>query len=164
MEKSKAEIEKIILNFLRKHGEQYFTCALATCWENQPRNTPVDARNDGLVMYFSADPGGKLENIQRNPYVCLAVFIPIGKGNMKNARGLQMWGTAHIITMNDNLAEFEKGYRIIKLDEISQLTNNRPFPEEAKPKLTLVKVIPQRISYFDTTGERPVKYMWEAAS
>jgi len=80
MEKNKAEIEKIILIFLREHGENYFTCALATCWDNQPRNTPVDARNDGLVMYFSADPGGKLENIRRNPNVCLAVFMPLGKG------------------------------------------------------------------------------------
>ena len=64
MEKSKAEIEKIILDFLQEHGENYFTCALATCWENEPRNTPVDARNDGLNMYFVSDPGGKLENIK----------------------------------------------------------------------------------------------------
>ena len=133
MEKSKAEIEKIILDFLQEHGENYFTCALATCWENQPRNTPVDARNDGLNMYFVADPGGKLENIRRNPNVCLAVFIPVGKGYMKNVRGLQMWGKAHIITMDDNPAEFEKGFRTIKLDEISMVSNNIPFPEEAKP-------------------------------
>ncbi|MCP4628451.1 MAG: hypothetical protein GY850_33820, partial [bacterium] len=67
MEKNKSEIEAIILDFLSEHGKNYFTCALATCYDNQPRNTPIDARNDGLNMYFSADPGGKLENIKKNP-------------------------------------------------------------------------------------------------
>jgi general stress protein 26 len=161
MEKSNTEKEKIILDFLQEHGEKYFTCALATCWENQPRNTPVDARNDGLNMYFSADQGGKLENIRKNPNVCLAVFIPLGKGDMKNARGLQMWGKAQIITMEENPEEFEKGFRIIKLDEIFMLSKNMPFPEEAKPKITMVKIVPHRIYYYDATGEKPGKYIWE---
>mgnify|MGYP001029083863 CR=1 FL=1 len=162
MEKSKAEIEKIIVDFLHEHGENYFTCALATCWENQPRSTPVDARNDGLNMYFVADPGGKIENISKNPSVCLAVFIPVGKGYMKNARGLQMWGRASIITLADNPEEFEKGFRIIRLDEISMVSNNRPFPEAAKSRITMIKIVPSRISYFVSTGEKPVKYIWEA--
>ena len=162
MEKSKAEIEQIILDFLQEHGEDHFTCALATCWENQPRNTPVDARNDGLTMYFVADPGGKLENIRRNPNVCLAVFIPVGKGYMKNARGLQMWGRAHIIKRDEDPEEFEKGFNTIRLDEISMVSYNRPFPEEAKPMITMVKVTPHRIAYFHSSGEKPVKYVWEA--
>jgi hypothetical protein len=81
---------------------------------------------------------------------------------MKNVRGLQMWGKAHIITMDENPAEFEKGFRTIKLDEISMVSNNIPFPEEAKPKITMVKIVPQRISYFVSTGEKPAKYIWEA--
>jgi len=162
MEISKDEIEKLILDFLHEHGEDYFTCALATCLDSQPRNTPIDARNDGLNMYFVADPGGKLENIKRNPDVCLAVFIPVGKGYMTNARGLQMWGKAHIITMEEDPAEFEKGFNIIRLDEISMVSRNMPFPEEAKPKVTMVKVIPHKISYFVSMGEPPVKYVWEA--
>jgi hypothetical protein len=162
MGKSKSEIEKMILDFLQEHGEHYFTCALATCRNNQPRNTPIDARNDGLNMYFVADPGGKLDNIRQNPNVSLAVFIPVGKGYMKNARGLQMWGKAHLITMNENPAEFEKGFRIIKLDEISMASNNRPFPEEAKQRITIVKIIPHKISYFVSMGEKPAKHIWEA--
>ena len=39
---------------------------------------------------------------------------------------------------------------------------NMPFPEEAKPNVTMVKVIPEKISYFVSMGERPVKYVWEA--
>jgi hypothetical protein len=164
MGKSNKEIEKLILDFLQEHGENYFTCALATCWENQPRNTPIDARNDGLNMYFVSDPGGKLENIRRNPDVCLAIFIPVGKGYMKNARGLQMWGKAEIITMEKDPEEFEKGFNIIRLDEISMVSRNMPFPEEAKLKVTMVKVIPEKISYFVSMGERPVKYVWEAGN
>ena len=163
MDKSKAEIENMILNFLQEHGEHYFTCALATCWDNQPRNTPIDARNDGLNMFFVADPGGKLDNIRKNPNVCLAIFIPVGKGYMKNARGLQMWGTAHIITMAENPEEFEKGFSTIRLDEISMVSHNKPFPEKAKPQITIVKIVPQKISYFVSIGEKPAKHMWEAA-
>lgn len=162
MEKSKDEIEKIIVDFLHEHGENYFTCALATCWENQPRSTPVDARNNGLTMYFVADPGGKVENIRKNPNVCLAVFIPVGKGYMKNARGLQMWGKASIITMQENPEEFEKGFKTIRLDEISMVSNNRPFPEEAKSRITMIKIVPDKISYFVSMGEKPAKYIWEA--
>jgi hypothetical protein len=132
MEKSKTEIEKIIVDFLHEHGEHYFTCALATCWENQPRSTPVDARNDGLTMYFVADPGGKVENIRKNPNVCLAVFIPVGKGYMKNARGLQMWGKASIIAMKENPEEFEKGFRIIRLHEISMVSSVPTLIEEGQ--------------------------------
>jgi hypothetical protein len=81
---------------------------------------------------------------------------------MKNARGLQMWGKAHLITMNENPAEFEKGFRTINLDEISMASNNKPFPEEAKQRITIVKIIPHKISYFVSMGEKPAKYIWEA--
>ena len=162
MGKSRTEIEQIILAFLKEHGENYFTCALSTCHDNQPRNTPIDARNDGLNMYFVADAGGKLENIRKNPEVCLAVFIPVGKGYMTNARGLQMWGKAHIIKKNEDPKEFEKGFNIIRLDEISRSLNNKPFPEEAKPGLTIVKIVPKKISYFVSMGEKPEKYIWQS--
>ena len=78
MTKTRQEIERIISGFLQEHGENYMTCALATCSDNQARCTPVDARADGLTMYFVCDRGGKLENMQTNPHVCLAVFIPVG--------------------------------------------------------------------------------------
>ena len=65
MTTSNAEIENSIINFLHEHGENYFTCALATCSNNMPRNTPVDARNDGLTMYFVSDQGQKLENMKK---------------------------------------------------------------------------------------------------
>ena len=36
MEKSKAEIEQSILEFLKEHGENCFTSALTTCFEGDP--------------------------------------------------------------------------------------------------------------------------------
>jgi hypothetical protein len=42
------------------------------------------------------------------------------------------------------------------------VSNNRPFPEEAKARISIVKIIPHRISYFDSTGGKPERYIWEA--
>ena len=161
MEPTRTEAENIIKKFLREHGEHYMTCALATCVDNEPRNTPVDARSDGLTMYFVADRGGKLDNIRRNPKDCLAVFIPVGKGYMKNARGLQIWGTAHVLAMKDNPGEFQKGAAIIRIDEIAELFTGAALPDTVKETLTIVKIVPERISYFNSTGTQPVKYIWD---
>jgi general stress protein 26 len=162
MTKTRQEIARIIEGFLREHGENYMTCALATCSDNQARCTPVDARADGLTMYFVCDGGGKLENIQANPQVCLAVFIPVGTGYMKNARGLQMWGTAHVLTIKENPAEFAHGANIIRIDEISKLFSGAALPYAVKATLTIIKIVPEKIAYFDSTGPEPARYVWEA--
>ncbi len=162
MTKARQDIERIIEGFLKEHGENYMTCALATCSDNQARCTPVDARADGLTMYFVCDRGGKLENIQTNPSVCLAVFIPVGKGYMKNARGLQLWGRAHVLTMNDTPAEFARGADTIRIDEISASFTGAPLPVAVKATLTIIKIVPEKISYFDATGPEPMRYVWEA--
>ena len=159
---NRQEIERIIAGFLREHGEDYMTCALATCADAGIRCTPVDARADGLTMYFVCDAGGKLENMRKNPDVCLAVFIPVGKGYMKNARGLQMWGTASILTMEEHPAEFDRGASVIRLDEISRSMTGAALPDAVKATLTIIKISPRKISYFDSTGPEPVRYIWEA--
>ena len=165
MEKSQAEIEQMILAFLAEHGEDYFTCAIATLGsDGMVLNTPIDARNHGLNMYFSSDVGGKLENMRRNPDVCLAVFIPVGKGYMKNARGLQMWGKAKILSFKEDPEEFQKAYDVIRVDEVALVSTGHPFPSEMKPRLNLVKVVPERIAYFVSMGGPPAKYIWKAES
>jgi hypothetical protein len=42
------------------------------------------------------------------------------------------------------------------------VSNNRPFPEEAKSRITMIKIVPSRISYFVSMGEKPVRDIWEA--
>jgi len=56
----------------------------------------------------------------------------------------------------------KRAFRTINLDEISMVSNNRPFPEEAKQRITMVKIIPHKIAYFVSMGEQPAKYIWEA--
>jgi hypothetical protein len=164
MTKTREEIESVIAGFLQEHGEHYMTCALATCSDNQARCTPVDARADGLTMYFVCDGGGKLENMKTNPHVCLAVFIPVGKGYMKNALGLQMWGMARVLTMEDSPCEFARGADIIRIDEISASFTGAALSEAVKATLTIIKVVPEKIAYFDSTGPgpEPVRYLWDA--
>ena len=72
-----------------------------------------------------------------------------------------MWGTARIIRLNENPEEFNRGFDVMRLDEISMSSFNKPFPEEAKPQLNIIKIVPDRIAYFDSTGGAPVKYLWE---
>jgi hypothetical protein len=113
-------------------------------------------------MYFVCDRGGKLKNIQINPSVCLAVFIPVGKGYMKNAEGLQLWGTAHVLTMKDKPAEFARGAATMRIDEISASFTGAALPDAVKAALTIIKIVPEKISYFDATGPEPMRYVWEA--
>ena len=157
-----ASSRQIIEAFLAEHGRDYFTCALATCVDDQPRNTPVDCRHDGLDMFFIADQGGKLDNLRRNPRVCLAVFMPVGRGYMRNARGLQMWGRARILTAADDPALFARGAQALQLDEISRQSFGQPLAEEVKRQLTMVMVTPDRIVYFDATGDQPLRLQWQA--
>ena len=72
-----------------------------------------------------------------------------------------MWGKAQIITKENDPEEFEKGFLTIRLDEISRSLNKQPFPKEAKQNLTIVKVVPHKISYFISMGEKPAKYIWQ---
>jgi hypothetical protein len=92
------------------------------------------------------------------------VFIPVGKGYMKNARGLQMWGRAQLLTMQNNPAGFSRGAEIIRIDEIAEQFTGAPLPDAVKATLTIVKLEPERISYFNSTGAEPVKYIWEAGN
>ena len=90
----------------------------------------------------------------------LAVFIPVGKGYMKNARSLQMWGAAHVLTIQDNPGEFKKGAAIMRIDEIGELFTGAVLPDAVKEPLTIVRIVPEMISGFNSTEEPPVKYVW----
>ena len=86
----------------------------------------------------------------------------MGKGYMKNARGLQMWGTAHIIDRNREPREFQKAFDVIRLNEIAEVSTGQPFPKAFIPKLNLVKIVPEKIAYFVSMGDKPAKYIWDA--
>ena len=59
--------------------------------------------------------------------------------------------------MKENPEEFTKGTEVIRIDEISRTVSGGPLPDEVKVTLN-----DKEYSYFDSTGDKPVKYTWEA--
>ena len=143
MTTSNTEIENIIINFLHEHGENYFSCALATCSNNMPRNTPVDARNDGLTMYFVSDQGQKLENMKKNPNVSIGIFLPYT--GWDSAKGAQITGKAKIIS-RENSTEFKEGLAAYQWEKTAKELGLKTFPETG---VELVKVEPEKIEFID---------------
>jgi len=103
MAKSKEEIEKEIIKFLdessSKKSKPGSACALGTSKDNIPRVTPIDFRNDGLTLWMTGDPGGKLENIRSNPNVSVGIFGPIEPS--KENRSIMLKGKASLITYRE---------------------------------------------------------------
>ena len=158
--KDREEIRKEIEEFLKFHSENYFTCAIATCNDNIPRNTPVDYRPDGLSIWFVCDSGGKIKNIESNPKVCVAIFVPLGKGRMKDARGLQMWGTARIIKRAENEEDFNYGAKIFNLENFNRKQFGKDITEEQLNKIIFINVIPNKISFLDGSKGVGYKLIW----
>ncbi len=91
---------------------------LATCRDNIPRATPVRYKNKELDVYILTEGGGKLYNVERNPEVSFSVY-----GNysgFKTVRGLQMWGTADLVSWETEQA-YAEAYAFLNLDERSDL-------------------------------------------
>jgi len=160
-EKDREETQKEIEAFLRFHSENYFTCAIATCGgDNIPRNTPVDYRPDGLHLWFVCDRGGKIKNIEVNPRVCMAIFVPVGKGNLSNARGLQMWGEARIIRRVAAREDFNHGLKIFGLEDFHRKQFGEDISEEQLNAITFINVIPDKISFLDATKGLNYRLVW----
>jgi len=118
IEKSKAGIEKEILDFLNKmsthkgtpgkgcglaHGS---SLVLATCRNNQPRATTLDFFNEGLTLYILGEPGGKIANIRANPKVSAGIYEqPLDHSKIQKA--LQIWGQATLINRKNHKELFE---------------------------------------------------------
>jgi hypothetical protein len=119
MEKSKAEIEKEIIDFLNKMSTHKGTpgvgcglkhgtsLVLATCRNNQPRATTLDFFNEGMTLYILGEPGGKIANVRVNPKVSAAIYQqPLD--HSKTQKALQIWGKATLINRKNNLKLFEE--------------------------------------------------------
>jgi hypothetical protein len=64
--------------------------------------------------------------------------------------------------MQGTPAEFVHGAEIIRIDEISRLFTGEALPDAVKATLTIIKIVPEKIAYFDSTGPEPARYTWEA--
>ncbi len=103
MERTKEEIKKEIIRFLdensSKASKSGSACALGTCKDNIPRVTPIDFYNDGLTLWMTGDPGGKLENIRANPNVSVGIFSPIDHSKVN--RSVMLKGKASLVTYRE---------------------------------------------------------------
>jgi len=103
MERTKEEIEKEIIKFLDENSSKASkpgsACALGTSKDDIPRVTPIDFYNDGLTLWMTGDPGGKLENIRANPNVSVGIFNPINRS--KENRSVMLKGKASLITYRE---------------------------------------------------------------
>jgi hypothetical protein len=153
------------------HGN---ACVLATCYDNQPRATPLDFfYESGLEIWIIAEPGGKLSNIQRNDRVSLAIFDKVD--HTVDQMSIQLWGRAEIFKYGEHPDLVESKVRAFGLDVATQgmmqkLVANQRLPKEAvdetvkklRKKTTLLKITPDKIAVLQTKAEgMAVRKYWE---
>ena len=81
---------------------------LATSYDDEPRATPLEFFNEGLIIFIFGEPGGKIANIKRNPKVCATIYEQ-PMDHSKTQRSIQIWGKAELITVrNDKKTYMEK--------------------------------------------------------
>lgn len=82
---------------------------LSTCRDNEPRCTPVEYFNNGLVVYMFCEGGGKIANIKANPKVSYSIADPYNPAeDFFGASGMQVWGTASVFKKNEDVARYRQ--------------------------------------------------------
>lgn len=154
-----------------RHGH---ACVLATCHDNKPRATPVDFFCDGtMAVWISAEPGGKIANIMRNPHVGVGIYERVNHSVEQTS--MQLWGTAEIINSTNNPEIFEKKWVEFGLHEAMAgiLEDNmkkgvmpkgplEPIMDMIRKKVNLVKITPEKITLLIMQPDGlPKKKIWE---
>jgi hypothetical protein len=92
-------------SFLTAHNVLH----LATCKNNEPRCTPVEYFNNGLIVYMFCEGGGKIANLKANPHVSYSIADPYNPGaDFFGASGMQVWGIATVFKKNDDPDRFRE--------------------------------------------------------
>jgi len=69
------------------------------------------------------------------------------------------------ILFSDNKKNFNhffyNRFKFYPNNETAELFTGAALPDAVKETLTIVKIVPERISYFNSTGTQPVKYIWD---
>ena len=162
-DKTKDEIEKEIVDYIKGHRPQYKTCVLATSKDTIPRATPVMYHYEGLTIWISTDTrgGGKVENIKSNPRVSLAIFDPVESDyGWDDTRGLQLWGKAEIITHKENESEFNHAWKIADSEGAFKAFGREVPLDIVKNTLIYIKVTPERISFVNAKKQRGYSVIW----
>jgi uncharacterized protein YhbP (UPF0306 family) len=123
-------------------------CVLCTCSKDDPRATPVRYAIDDLrIIIYSEQFTKKFKYLRKNPNVALALH-----STSSPIKGLQLWGTAEIITHRDPRHAaylFPEAKRSAKLQEACKVLN-------------LILVTPRRIVMLDQSPKKGYRYLvWE---
>jgi len=121
----KKELENHIANFLISQN----MCVLATCSGDLPRATPIEYHSKGLTLYFIAEPGQKMKNIEANPRVSVGVFAPYT--GWLSAKGIQITGEAKLIARK-NKREFEKGLSVYNWQRTAAELGIKELPDTVR--------------------------------
>lgn len=118
-----AKVKKDIIKYLDENTVLH----LGTCFNNNPRVTPIEYRNEGLKIYIFSEGGVKFRNLKTNSNVSLSVASHYDrKKDYFSSRGLQMWGKSRVHTKGTNLKEFRHCLKLMGINE-KTLPTNYPF-------------------------------------
>jgi len=136
---NRSNLEDMVCEFLKTQT----TCVIATCADSIPRASTVEFFPVGLTVHIITEGGRKIENIQKNPRVSIAVSAPFT--GWKSLKGLQISGTAQIGRKDSVI--FEEGLKAyIKRKDLETIS----IPDF----MTVIKIIPIEIDYIDAELEK----------
>ena len=131
-------------------------CTLAFAYNNVPRATPVEYRNDGATIYVVSEGRShqvyeaghkdkviewKKMFIERNSLCCVGLISPYF--GYTSTRGLRIWGRAQVF--HKGTAEWDKGCELLHVARNLADFNQTEIPDF----LIITKVVPEMMQYFN---------------
>lgn len=137
------EYEQEVEQFLKDHDILY----LATSRDDVPRCTPLGYFTRGLTVYVLSEGGGKFANLAANGNVSYSVASRIkgGRGLMR-VRGLQVWGTAQVVSMKHNRRHFGE---IMHLTGIMKSLGKRGMEALPPFRYRFIIIEPEKMRYLN---------------
>ena len=136
MSMSDKDLERMIAGFMKTQG----MCVLATCSGGEPRASAVEFFPAGTTLYVLTEGGRKIENIEKNPRVSVAIHTQFT--GWDSIKGVQITGNAEIGASGSKV--FDEG--------VEAYRKRRGLKSVSVPSfMHIVKVTPLKIEYLDTT-------------
>jgi len=130
------DLERMIAGFMKTQG----MCVLATCFNGEPRASAVEFFPAGTTLYVLTEGGRKLENIEKNSHVSVAIHTQFT--GWDSIKGIQITGTAEIGESGSKT--FDEG--------VEAYRRRRGLKSVSVPSfMRIINITPLKIEYLDTT-------------
>ena len=137
------KVKQEIAAFLKKN---HF-CVLCTCSKDASRATPVRYWCDDLkIIIYSEKYTSKFKFLKKNSKVSVALY-----NSRAPIKGLQLWGSAEIVTRGDPRHETYLPPQVKK----------NPKMQAAREILDLIQIIPHKIVMLDQSRKGRPYLVWE---